>query len=120
MLAYCSNGPEIYHLELIRIHERKKEIFPKFSIYIIKLLLLLLLINLYYSVFNLYYYISFQSYSKDKKTMAYEGAADCEILIYLLIYLNKSAYMQLITVLVYGNSSPKSHEQDYLNLQQKL
>ena len=52
--------------------------------------------------------------------MAHEGAGDREILIYLLAYSNKLAYLQLITVLVYGNSSPKSHEQDYLNFQQKL
>ena len=42
------------------------------------------------------------------------GAGDGEILIYLLIYLNKLAYLQLIKVLLCGNSSPKSHEQDYL------
>ena len=52
--------------------------------------------------------------------MAVEAAGDREILIYLLIYSNKLAYLQLITVLVYENSSPKSHEQDYLNFQQKL
>ena len=48
------------------------------------------------------------------KTIAREGARDCEILICLLIYSNKLIYLQLITVLVYENSSPKSHEQDYL------
>ena len=52
--------------------------------------------------------------------MAREGVRDPEFLIYLLIYLKKLAYLQLITVLVYGNSSPKSHEQVYLNFQQKL
>ena len=52
--------------------------------------------------------------------MAVEAAGDREILIYLLIYSNKLAYLQLITVFVCGNSSPKSHEQDYLNFQQKL
>ena len=52
--------------------------------------------------------------------MTHEGAGDCETLIYLLIYSNKLAYLQLITVFVCGNSSPKSHEQDYLNFQQKL
>ena len=52
--------------------------------------------------------------------MAHEGAWDSEILMYLLIYLNKLAYLQLITALVYGNSSLKSHEEDYLNFQQKL
>ena len=50
--------------------------------------------------------------------MALEAAGYREILIHLLIYSNKLAYLQLITVLVYGNSSPKSHEQDYLNFQQ--
>ena len=52
--------------------------------------------------------------------MAHKGAGDHKILIYLLTYSNKLAYLQLIIVLVYGNSSPKSHEQDYLNFQQKL
>ena len=55
-----------------------------------------------------------------KKAVAHERVEDREILIYLLIYSNKLAYLQPITVLVYGNSSPKSHEQDYLNFQQKL
>ena len=54
------------------------------------------------------------------KTIARKGAGDRETLIYLLIYSNKLAYLQLITVFVCGNSSPKSHEQDYLNFQQKL
>ena len=44
--------------------------------------------------------------------MAREGAGDRELLIYL--YSNKLAYLQLIIVSVYGNSSPKSHEQGYL------
>ena len=52
-----------------------------------------------------------------KKTMACEGAGECKFFIYL--YSNKWAYLQLITVLVYGNSSPKSHEQGYLNFEQK-
>ena len=47
-------------------------------------------------------------------------SGDREILIYLLICSNKLAYLKLITVLVYGNSSSKSHEQDNLNFQQKL
>ena len=47
--------------------------------------------------------------------MASEGTADRNFLIYSLIYSNKLVYLQLITVLVYGNSSPKSHEKDYLN-----
>ena len=42
--------------------------------------------------------------------MAREGAGDHEFLIYLLIYSNKLAYLQLITVLIYGNSPPKSPE----------
>ena len=48
--------------------------------------------------------------------MAPEGAGDREFLIYLLTYSNKLAYSQLITVLVYGNSPPESHEQSYLNV----
>ena len=47
--------------------------------------------------------------------MAREGTGDREFLIYSLIYLKKLAYLQLITVLVYGNSPSKSHEQGYLN-----
>ena len=47
--------------------------------------------------------------------MACEGAGDRKFLIYSLIYSNKLAYLQLITVLVYGNSPPKSHEKVYLN-----
>ena len=52
--------------------------------------------------------------------MVRESAGDREILIYLFIYSNILAYLQLVTVLVYGSSSPKSHEQDFLNFQQKL
>ena len=51
--------------------------------------------------------------------MAREGGGDLEFFKYLLIHSNKLTYLQLITVLVYENSSPKSHEQDYLNFQQK-
>ena len=47
--------------------------------------------------------------------MAREGAGAGGFLIYLLIYSNKLAYLQLITVLGYRSSSPKSHEQGYLN-----
>ena len=47
--------------------------------------------------------------------MAREGDGDFEFLIHLLIYSNKLAYLQLITVLVYRSSPPKSHEQGYLN-----
>ena len=49
-----------------------------------------------------------------KKTIVREGADDRKFLIYLLIYSNELAYLQLITVLVYGSSTPKSHEQGYL------
>ena len=48
--------------------------------------------------------------------MTREGAGDREFLIYLLIYSNKLAYLQLITVLVYRSSPPKSNEQGYLNV----
>ena len=48
--------------------------------------------------------------------MAREGSGDREFLIYLLIYSNKLAYLQLITVLVYRSRPHKSHEQGYLNL----
>ena len=47
--------------------------------------------------------------------MTREGSGGRECFIYPLIYSNKSAYLQLITVLVYGNSLPKSHEKGYLN-----
>ena len=47
--------------------------------------------------------------------MAREGARDHVFLIYSLIYLNKLAYLQLITVSVYGNSPSKSHEKGYVN-----
>ena len=42
-----------------------------------------------------------------KKAMAHESADGHETLIYLLIHSNELAYLQLITVFVYGNSSPK-------------
>ena len=48
--------------------------------------------------------------------MTPEGAGDHEFLIDLLIYSNKLPYSQLITVLVYWNSPPESHEQSYLNV----
>ena len=50
-----------------------------------------------------------------KKLWRARGNTDRECLIYLLIYSNKLAYLQLITVLVYRSSPPKSHEQGYLN-----
>ena len=51
--------------------------------------------------------------------MAREGGEDCEFFIYLLIYSNKLAYLQQVAVLVYASSSPKSHQQGYLNFYQK-
>ena len=42
------------------------------------------------------------------KTIAREVAGDRGFLISLLIYSNKLAYLQLITVLVYRSSPPKS------------
>ena len=55
-----------------------------------------------------------------EKTMVSEGAVNRQVFIYLLIYSNKLAYLQLITVLVYRSSPPKSHEQGYLNLSKNL
>ena len=43
-----------------------------------------------------------------QRTMAREGTEDREFLIYSLIYSNKLAYLQLITVLVCRNSPLKS------------
>ena len=48
------------------------------------------------------------------------GGGDLEFFKYLLIHSNKLTYLQLITVLVYENSSPESHEQGYLNFQLKI
>ena len=45
--------------------------------------------------------------------MALEGTGDSEFFKYSLIYLNKLAYLQLITVSVYGNSPTKSRESGY-------
>ena len=47
--------------------------------------------------------------------MTREGTGDRGFFIYSLKYSNKIAYLQLITVLVYRNSPPKSHEKGYLN-----
>ena len=47
--------------------------------------------------------------------MTHEGTVNREFLRYLSIYSNKLAYLQLWTVLVYGNSPPKTHEKGYLN-----
>ena len=46
--------------------------------------------------------------------MAREGIGAREFLIYLFIYSSKLAYLQLITVLVYGNSPLKSQGKCYL------
>ena len=45
--------------------------------------------------------------------MAREGGG--EFFKYLLIHSDKFTYLQLVTVLVYENSSPESQEQGYLN-----
>ena len=55
-----------------------------------------------------------------KKTMAGEGTRGHQFQIYLLIYSNKLACLQLIIVLVYRSNLPKSHEQGYLNLRKNL
>ena len=47
--------------------------------------------------------------------MTPEGVGDREFFMYSLIYSNTLAYLQLITVLVYGNSPPKNYEKGYLN-----
>ena len=44
---------------------------------------------------------------------------DGEFLIHLLIYSNKLAYLQLITVSVFRSSPPESHKKGYLNFKQK-
>ena len=50
------------------------------------------------------------------KAMAGEGARDHQFLINFLIYSNKLAYLQLIAILVYISSVPKTNGQGYLNL----
>ena len=52
--------------------------------------------------------------------MAQEGGGDLDFFKYLLMHSNKLTYLQLITVLVYRNRSPKSHEQGYLNFISKI
>ena len=54
------------------------------------------------------------------KTMTREGCGNCGFFIFLSIYSNKLAYLQLITVLVERSSPPKSHEQGYLNFSKNL
>ena len=49
--------------------------------------------------------------------MARKGAGDRGFLIYSFIYSNKLAYLQLLTVFVYGNNLPKIHEKGYLQNQ---
>ena len=52
--------------------------------------------------------------------MAHEGAGDSVFFLHLLIYSNKLACLQLIKVLVYRSSPPKSYEQGYLNFSKNL
>ena len=53
---------------------------------------------------------------KSKKIWRLRGPEAVNFLyLYLRMYSNKLAYLQLITVLVYGSSPSKSHEQSYLN-----
>ena len=47
--------------------------------------------------------------------MAREGTGTVNFLCSHLIFSNKLDYLQLITVLVYGNSPSKSHEKSCLN-----
>ena len=42
-------------------------------------------------------------------------AGDRKCFIYSLIYSDKLAYFQLMSVLIYGNSLRKSHEKGFLN-----
>ena len=51
-----------------------------------------------------------------KKLWRARGPRAVEFFIYLLIYSNKLAYLQLLTVLIYGSNPPKSHEEDHLNV----
>ena len=53
------------------------------------------------------------------KTMVQKRTWECKFVLYLLIYSNKLAYLQLKTVLVYRTIPPKSHEQDYLHILQR-
>ena len=48
-----------------------------------------------------------------EKTLADERAKDREFFIYLLVYSNKLAYLQLIRALVYGSGPSKNHGQGY-------
>ena len=52
-----------------------------------------------------------------QKLWCARGPGTVNFFVYLLIYWNKLAYLQLITVMAYGNSLPKSHEQDYIKFQ---
>ena len=44
-----------------------------------------------------------------------EGTRSCEFLISLFLISSKLAYLQIITVLVYGTTPPKCYEQNYIN-----
>ena len=46
--------------------------------------------------------------------MTRKGTGKREFFIYLLIYSSTLAYLQLLTVLVYGNSPPESQKKGYL------
>ena len=50
-----------------------------------------------------------------KISMWPEGTSGCEFLISLFLISSKLAYLQITTVLTYGSSPLKSHEQNYLN-----
>ena len=49
-----------------------------------------------------------------------EGTKGREFLISLFLISSKLAYLQIIVVLVYGSSPPKSHEQNYLKTVGKI
>ena len=53
--------------------------------------------------------VSIEAVMLCKKSMGFEGVGDREVLIYLLIYSIKLAYLHLVTVLVYRSSPPKRH-----------
>ena len=50
------------------------------------------------------------NYSTYKNIMARESGGELELFKYLLTHSNKLTYLQF-----YGNNSPKSHKQGYLN-----
>ena len=74
--------------------------------------------NRFEKIINSYSYhevVSPEVFILCKKNMAREETVDCNFLINSLIYLNKLAYLPLITISVYVNSPPESHEKDYSN-----